>query len=221
MWPWASQSDVETLPSVGWRPEWTALLDERDRLSCLQGVGPRGPPFSSAGRPFWYAHVTRWFPWNWFSIDGTGWCFDASWDEMRRCSEVEISVDWNGVSSAVRGDEIDVEQLPVLQLLALACLAYALAAHLAYRQWARRRARRLADAEDGERTPDDGAEGAAQIEEPAASLLSWLQSGEAPPWHWHGSAQLALLSASLGLVMAASIPLPPPPPVFEDDVDVS
>ena len=73
-----------------------SALAERDRLGCLQAAGPRGPPFTAglaAAGP-----LSRWLPWRWFSLDGTGWCYDAGWDELERCADMDVPVDWNGVS---------------------------------------------------------------------------------------------------------------------------
>ena len=63
---------------------------------------------------------------------------------MRPCDAFETPPDWNGVVVAdhvVAGDH----WLPPSQLFAAACVALALAAHSAYREWARHEARRRSD----------------------------------------------------------------------------
>ena len=112
-----------------WRQEWGQVLAERDRLSCLQS-GQRGPPFAqellTAG---W---LERWLPWNWYSLDGTGWCFDTDWDELVHCTQMDSDVDWNGVSASRN----DVPALPAAHTLAFLCCAAVLLLAFAYREWA-------------------------------------------------------------------------------------
>ena len=58
------------------------MLAERDSASCAQS-GLNGPPWSAAGKTRLTRSMSRWLPWNWYSLDGTGWCYDAEWDEMQ------------------------------------------------------------------------------------------------------------------------------------------
>ena len=196
----------EALPPQHWREEWTALLNERDRITCVQR-GPRGPPFAT--HKFGPSLLTRWLPWNWWSLDGTGWCYDGSWDEMRPCDAFETPPDWNGVVVAdhvVAGDH----WLPPSQLFAAACVALALAAHSAYREWARHEARRRSDGD----APPTGRGRDADADEEATSIPeagaigpgSWLQSGQAVPWKWDWSALVVLLSAMIGLAAGTLLP---------------
>ena len=209
-----------TLPSSSsrWRAEWSALLDERDRISCLQS-GRKGPPFAPPADATWLA-LSRWLPWNWYSLDGTGWCYDSSWDELKPCGDMDAPVDWNGVSSA----DFNVAAarhtaLSHLQLFVLVCVAIALAARRAYQTWSRQQARRHADEEE-EAPPDDPPQSATSSssasEATAASPLvvgvrAWLRSGSALPSQWDSAALLTLGSAILGLLAAVSFPLPAPP----------
>ena len=82
----SSASSRASLPSATWRIEWSRVLAERDHVSCQQS-GPHGPPFAPGLKA--ERTLLRWLPWNWGSIDGTGWCYDISWDEIRPCEEIE------------------------------------------------------------------------------------------------------------------------------------
>ena len=194
-------SSEAALPSTRWRTDWWRLLEERDRISCQQS-GPRGPPFVpglKAART-----LSRWLPWNWYSIDGTGWCYDMSWDEMRPCAEIEGSVDWNGVGNLPGAGNGAKLPLPPYQLLVICCISCIMAGHMAYGLWAARRARRSADDAEAPAThTDSGSEAAG-----ANGIRAWLRSGRAVPWHWDHHALHALLGAALGLLVALTLPLP-------------
>ena len=187
----------EALPRTAtWRLEWSRILYDRDKISCLQS-GPHGPPFAEAlkgSRAF-----SRWLPWNWYSIDGTGWCYDTAWDEMRLCTEVENAVDWSGVSYT---DEYGITELPSNQVFVMGCIACGLAGRLAYRRWQRRQGRRSVDEE--ERHAEDDA---ANNDASAATVNAWLRTGKALPWNWDNTAVLSLLAALLGLLLALVVPL--------------
>jgi hypothetical protein len=86
-------------------------LDAKDGISCRQ-QGPKGPPFAEHPDALGHA-LTRWMPWRWYSLDGTGWCYDSAWDELRRCEDITDPVDWNGVSRTA-------ESAPTYPILALA-----------------------------------------------------------------------------------------------------
>ena len=194
------------LPARSWRDEWTALLRERDHVTCAQ-QGPRGPPFAT--HEFGSSVLSRWMPWNWWSIEGTGWCFDGSWDEMRKCDELETSADWSGVVPIP--DDEDYRQLPPSQLLSIVSVAVALAAHRAYQEWARQEARRQSDDDEapeqveGAREADDEADTKPSRIEP--TVTGWLSSGQAVPWMWDPSAAVVLMSAMFGLLVGATLPL--------------
>lgn len=81
-----------------WQQEWQVILADRDAMGCAQS-GDRGPPFSTALPQL--SQLERWLPWNWYSIDGSGWCYDAGWDDIQRCTQMDAPVDWNGVASPV------------------------------------------------------------------------------------------------------------------------
>ena len=186
-----------SLPSSAWRVEWSRVLAERDHVSCQQS-GPHGPPFAPGLKA--ERALLRWLPWNWGSIDGTGWCYDVSWDEMRPCEEMEGSVDWNGVGN-VPGDEPNLFQpgLPPALLLVVASVGIATAAHAAYSEWARRRARRAAD----EDMPHPSKPIAF-----ASGVFEWLRSGRAAPWRWEPTALHTLAGGAVGLAIALLLPLP-------------
>ena len=158
-----------------WREEWSQILTERDRLSCLQ-EGRRGPPFAThlatAGQ------VERWLPWNWFSL-GRGWCFDADWDELVRCSEIDSEVDWNGVALPPP----EVPPLPLAHVLLFSCCLGMLLLWFAYREWA-----------EHERSIRTGGE--------APSLLVWLRGRSAAPWRWRTSPRLALAGAAVAVCVS-------------------
>ena len=210
----------EALPTWSrWRADWSALLAERDRISCMQR-GDRGPPFAHhvATRPLRMA-LECLLPWNWWSLRGTGWCYDSTWDEMRRCDELETPADWNGVSLMPDDETDDALALPLEQLLLVACLAFAAAAHGAYLDWARQETRRRADEEQGgdqqlEETStahdpsDASSSSAAMAATPALSVTEWMHSGQARPWRWSRGALTTLAGATFGLLVAVSIPLP-------------
>ena len=216
---------------------WSAdLLRERDRLGCQQGGGPRGPPFSRAGK---FSHlVRRWWPGSWYSIDGTGWCYASEADELMRCADVRGTIDWNGVADA---DE-SPDALGAGTLLALAAVAAALAARHAFAQWDRRR-RRQERGHQHERQQREGevaaervsvvdlvdqvvpgmagicaaavneggirgADGSRRRSAWLPLLVEWLRSGEAVPWRWDGGALTALAFGLAGVALAMWTPLP-------------
>lgn len=221
--------------SSAWHLEALRVLDERTRISCLQS-GSKGPPFyqgdatgSALGRL-----LVRWLPWNWYSIDGTGWCYDSTWDELTECSALRArskTVDWNGVStSPFDGIVDDVLLVNSWEAMIVLGLATAYAAGLAHRSWIRRDARRRADAEEldveeeeNEEIDEDGE--TAELESGVAKtndgdlhgfvdalkmLGTWLRSGEALPWRWDRTAHLAVISALLGLLACQLVWLPNP-----------
>ena len=47
-------------------------------------------------------------------IDGSGWCYDADWDRMQRCAEMDVPVDWNGVGAAPAPPWFGVEERGLL-----------------------------------------------------------------------------------------------------------
>lgn len=194
-----------------WKAEWIALLHERDRISCLQ-TGSRGPPFAQhiAGE----RSLSRWLPWNWFSLDGTGWCYDTDWDELRRCGEIKAPVDWNGrsMSSAWSSmgyddDDVDHSALPLAQLLTVACTVFALAAYRAQRAWARQQLRQQMDADEQGIATTEAAEYTGTARR-SVTVGSWLSSSQAPPWRWNWTALVTFLSGMLGLLGAVLFPLP-------------
>ena len=184
---------TQALPrTASWRLDWSRILYDRDKISCLQS-GAHGPPFAEA--PKGNRAFLRWLPWNWYSIDGTGWCYDTTWDEMRLCRQVEDSVDWSG---ATYTDEFRITELTSSQVFAISCISCGLAARLAYGRWHRRQVERTVDEEE-----TDTEEG-----EAGADASAWLRSGKAMPWNWDNTAVLALLAAWLGLLLALVLPLP-------------
>ena len=204
----------ETLPPASrWR-EWLFVLADRDRISCMQS-GPNGPPFAktySVARS-----LLRYLPWNWYSIDGTGWCYDTAWDEMRKCDEIDAPIDANGVS-VMPDDVVDPSALQPVELFVIACVAIGLGARLAYHNWVAQQAR-LRDVEEAHDTAHDGEDAAAKAAFAAAALTSapnsetttlrrWLHSGAAWPWRWDTPAWLAVLGGMLGLAGAMTVPLP-------------
>ena len=85
-------------------------------MSCSQS-GAVGPPFSPAvqqDESSLLLRLRRWLPWEWYSIDGSGWCYDADWDRMQRCAEMDVPVDWNGVGAAPAPPWFGVEERGLL-----------------------------------------------------------------------------------------------------------
>ena len=204
-----------------WRSDWSALLAERDRISCMQR-GDRGPPFAKHAEGI-RTVLGRLLPWNWWSLQGTGWCYDSSWDEMRRCKDLGAPVDWNGVSLLPDDETADALGLPLEQLLLVACLAFATAAIAAYQDWERQELRRRADEEEGGdqqpeevSAPSDSAanpsdassSSAAMAQTHAVSFTDWMHSGQARPWRWSRGALITLFGSTCGMLVALSIPLP-------------
>lgn len=213
------------------RQDMGRVLNERTEISCEQS-GENGPPFyhGPARSGILSALFMRWLPWNWYSIDGSGWCYDGKWDELIECSNMgsrSKSVDWNGVSPSPLDADYDAVAigLPWDTLLIL-CIAFAYASWLAFRFWSRRDARRRADDDndEGQASQDDKiADGDADAVESGESshrrpdilevvqtLRMWLRSGDALPWRWDRTAHLALLSAMLGAFASQLLWLPNP-----------
>ena len=85
-------------------------------MSCSQS-GAGGPPFSPAvqqDEASLLLRLRRWLPWEWYSVDGSGWCYDADWDRMQRCAEMDVPVDWNGVGAAPAPPWFGVEERGLL-----------------------------------------------------------------------------------------------------------
>ena len=169
-----------------WAQSWREILTERDRMSCLQ-AGRRGPPF--AANLTLASVFERWLPWNWYSLDGRGWCYDADWDELIRCDNLERSVDWNGISRSSLYSAEHSRVLPPARLALFCGVAFALISYYAYREW-----------EQYERKVRMGSV--------PPSPLQWFRSRELAPWRWELSARLALLGALCALCVSPLIPLP-------------
>lgn len=121
---------LETPPTAGaaaWQPEWERILMERQRMSCSQ-AGPRGPPWADVTVP---GSLARWLPWHWYSLGGTGWCYDSRLDELNRCDSMRSAstrIGWNGISrpaDAASGRE----ELVLLFRVTLALSASTAASH--------------------------------------------------------------------------------------------
>ena len=85
-------------------------------MSCSQS-GAGGPPFSPAvqqDEASLLLRLRRWLPWQWYSVDGSGWCYNADWDRMQRCAEMDVPVDWNGVGAAPAPPWFGVEERGLL-----------------------------------------------------------------------------------------------------------
>jgi hypothetical protein len=166
-------------------------LDAKDGISCRQ-QGPKGPPFAEHPDALGHA-LTRWMPWRWYSLDGTGWCYDSAWDELRRCEDITDPVDWNGVSRTA-------ESAPTYPILALAMfVGVAWVSCCLYFAWSTRAQPRLTHAEG--RKEDVQAAGPA--------LHSGLQSGLVWLWRWEQpGSRLGLLACSHGLAFLVALWMP-------------
>ena len=162
-------------------------------------------------------------PWRWYSLDGTGWCYDTAWDELRRCEDVAGRIDWNGVSDDSSAVELGLPTTEILFVVAVGC---SWAARRAYLEWVACEQRRMTDEEKPHEPPQDAAR-VADDETDAdycaapsglrPSLDEWLRSGRAWPWRWERrEARLSLLASVFGVMAALWLPLPmaagsPPP----------
>ncbi|KAL1519565.1 hypothetical protein AB1Y20_023079 [Prymnesium parvum] len=149
----------------GWPERWAQILSWRDQMSCRQ-AGRHGPPFADRLSPRSWAE--RWLPWHWFSLDGRGWCYDAEWDELVRCGELD-GVDWNGIRTPGRHGAAHASRLLGGSLLC--CAACALLAWYAYSEWLSQ----------------------ARKESAHAGVAQWVRSRACLPWNWRRPARLALL----------------------------
>ena len=173
------------------------MLAERDSASCAQS-GLNGPPWSAAGKTRLTRSMSRWLPWNWYSLDGTGWCYDAAWDDIRHCTDILGRADWNGV---VHYESFEYRLgLPVGCVLALTLLAYLLAARLAFLEWLSGEEQKARDKEQ----PDDSTYAAVSptpVSTQLALLIRWLDDGKASPRQWSDAAQRSLLYSLLTLLL--------------------
>ena len=165
------------------RAEAENLLQQRNYYGCRQ-AGSRGPPFAATSVPPFSASVLRWLPWYWYSIDGTGWCYDVEMDEMQRCEDVG-PVDWNGVT--LPSDAAPPRSWAALLLVV--AVASAVGACCAFCEWAEAERRRA-----GGRAADD---------ELWPSVRRWARSADAKPWRWGRVPLCVLASGLLGHVVAA------------------
>ena len=200
--PWLTHTQDTTTPHAwtssrlfeNWASRLRDLIDERDALSCVQS-GPRGPPFGptdALGRA-----LTRWLPWRWYSLDGTGWCYDTGWDELRRCEDVTTRVDWNGISDPTPPSAFGI---PMDQLLLVLGVGGAVTMRRAYREWVACVQRRAAEDHEDTLGSDIGR---------TYLLDDWLRSGRAWPWRWERrETRFSLIGCFVGALAAVLVPLP-------------
>lgn len=135
-------------------------------------------PFSpevAAGQP---SFARRWLPWNWWSIDGSGWCYNPEWDRLQWCADMDIAADWNGVG--IPPSEAKIAQCSASRVL-IAVLASACALTcFAFRE---------AAAAGG-----------------PPGFADWLRSRDARPWLWELSARVGALGVIGGLVAGFTMP---------------
>ena len=156
-----------------------------ETMSCSQS-GAAGPPFAPGTQQdesSLLLRLRRWLPWEWYSIDGSGWCYNAEWDRMQRCAEMDVPADWNGVGAAPAPPWFGVEERG---LLVAVLLSGAVLTCYAFRLWAAAR----------------GASGAA-----APEMREWLRTAHAPPWAWEPGALLAAAGTLGGLLVGFLAPL--------------
>ncbi len=173
-----------------WRPEWEALLKDRARMSCNQ-AGPRGPPWTDVPvRGF----LSRWLPWHWYSLGGTGWCYDEHVDELDRCDTLaeqpSITIDWNGIARRT-ADSVGFSSWR-FSFCYLCVIAFVL--HCAYRSWAKRQREWLGEGLD-----------VSKQKQPTFSR--WVQTRQVLPWLWSSEMRWVLASSILGVCVAFSLPL--------------
>jgi hypothetical protein len=176
---------------AAWRQQQAAdaaLLEERDRLGCQQ-AGPSGPPFGPRAGGLGRL-LARWT--GWFSLDGTGWCYEAEADELLRCEDAG-PVDWNGVTLRRGGSVSAADVLAALIVCLGLAAAVAAGGAMAFSQW-QSRARR-GDKADAAAAPP--------------GLRAWLRTPEAwRPWRW-GSSPLSIAACGLaGVILALMLPVP-------------
>jgi hypothetical protein len=154
-------------------------------MSCSQS-GAGGPPFSPVTQQdesSLLLRLRRWLPWEWYSIDGSGWCYNAEWDRMQPCAEMDLPADWNGFGAAPTPPWFGAEERG---LLVAVLLSGAVLMCYAFRLWAAAR----------------GASGAA-----APEMRDWLHTAHAPPWAWEPGALLAAAGTLGGLLVGFLAPL--------------
>ena len=145
-----------------WAEEWDGLLRERDRLGCLQS-GLRGPPFSHAATST--VAASQLLPWNWFSLAGTGWCYDADRDELDICSRMkDLHIAWDGIAHRI--PQSDWTFLRILRFLLVLVVCSIAPAIFAYSDW------KASVHDQGEYVAHSFA------------LRRWLGSSHALPWSW-------------------------------------
>ena len=171
------------------------VMEDRDKISCAQS-GPKGPPWAgdaTKGAGFF----VRWLPWNWYSVDGTGWCYDAAWDEFRKdCGHA----DWYGIQWST---EASTDTLSWSQIFGVLGVAVLLAARASFLDWLSRETRRVADAAEEQ----DGASPDDHLPPSQLNMLSkWWRVGEAWPWNWRGIGHISFVGSLIGFVAALATP---------------
>ena len=153
--------------------------------------GDRGPPFASHVRVA--GLLTRWLPWNLFSLGGTGWCYDETWDELMRCEDLDGRPDSYGVRRAA-GSASALGMLDIRVLLPCAATLLILLRR-AYHEWA---ARQRADGHLAG----------------SPTLRDWVRGGWAWPWRWEAHTRETACFAAIGICCGLALPLPPMGPVI-------
>ena len=149
-------------------------------MSCAQ-AGSAGPPFHPATAADRLPGIlTRWFPWNWHSIDGSGWCYNTEWDRMQRCSEMDIPADWSGVGyPPAEPWELPFHARVLLGAVTCVCALLGYAFFL--------------QVMSGDSQP---------------SVCQWLRGQHALPWYWDSRVRGAAFGAAAGLFIGMCTPLP-------------
>ena len=184
--PWLPHLDPAAQRS--WAEDWAAVLASNEADSCAQS-GERGPPFAAAPPPT-ASFIHAWLPWNWYSLDGTGWCYDEEWDELELCERMtDRVIDWGGTS---HGPAPARPLHSPLALVLAVCGTALLALRAARREWeTRERACELSDT---------GRE--------RGSWLAFAHSGDAWPWRWLPAARHEALLCAAALALGLWLPLP-------------
>ena len=173
-----------------WRAQLEGVSEQRASISCMQH-GLHGPPFHAvlSGHSMWRA-AGRWLPWNWASLDGTGWCYESNWDQIYRCEELDGHADWNGVAGGMPADPAIFFGSIVLGLFSGTLMV----TYFAYFDWVALPSR-LVHVE-------------AQQPLQAASVIQWIRGGNGWPWRWEKPwTRWALIACIATPALAWSIPI--------------
>ena len=142
--------------------------------------------------------LQSWLPWNWYSLGGTGYCYEETWDELVKCDDLDMhGLDWNGVRRRP-GSFMDMQW--DARLLMLLCAGAGVLCWLAFHEW-------LAVQGRGAGASLPGTLSRSWL---ASHVRAWFLSGRAWPWAWEPRVRRLAFSLVIGVVCGLALPLPEP-----------